>query len=101
MEKTISALDARRRLGELLEEVYYQGSQFIVERAGKPMAVVVPIEQYRQWRQRREEFFAMIDEVRERNQDTPPEVIEAEVEESVREVRANRRKAERRGLARP
>ena len=63
MEKTISALDARRRLGELLEEVYYKGNQFIVERAGKPMAAVVPIKHYRQWRKKRDELFAVIDEV--------------------------------------
>lgn len=36
----------------------------------------------------------MIDEVRERNQDTPPEVIEAEVEECVREARLTRRTLE-------
>lgn len=43
---------------------------------------------------KRDEFFAMIDEVRERNQDTPPEVIEAEVEECVREARLTRRTLE-------
>ena len=87
MEKTISALEARKKLGQVLEEVFYQGNQFIVERAGKPMAVVVPVSQYRKWKERREQFFAMIDEVRERNKDIPSEVIEAEVEEAVREVR--------------
>ena len=93
MEKTISALNARRKLGQLLEEVFYQGNRFIVERAGKPMAVVIPVSQYRQWRERKEQFFATIDEARERNKDTPPEVIEAEVEETVRAVRKERRGA--------
>ena len=90
MEKTISALDARKRLGQLLEEVFYQGNQFIVERAGKPMAVVIPISQYRQWKDKRERFFAMIDEARARNEGTSPEIIEAEVEEAVRAVRQER-----------
>ncbi len=93
MEKTISALDARRKLGQILEEVFYQGNQFIVERAGKPMAVVIPVSQYRQWKERREQFFATIDDLRERNEDIPAEVIEAEVEEAVREVRKQRQKA--------
>jgi len=93
MEKTISALDARRKLGQLLEEVFYQGNQFIVERAGKPMAVVVPISQYRQWKEKRERFFALIDEVREKNKDTPSEVLEAEVEEAVQAVRKEKREA--------
>lgn len=93
MEKTISALDARKKLGQVLEEVFYQGNQFIVERAGKPMAVVIPVSQYRQWKEKRERFFAMIDEVRERNNDIPPEVIEAEVEEAIQAVRKERQEA--------
>ncbi len=40
---------------------------------------------------KRDESFAMIDEARERNRDIPPEVIEAEVEECVREARLTRR----------
>ncbi len=36
----------------------------------------------------------MIDEVRERNQDIPPEVIEAEVAECIREARQTRRTLE-------
>jgi len=92
MEKTINALDARRRLGQLLEEVYYQGHQYIIERAGKPMAVVVPISQYRQWKERREQFFALIDEAREANKDVYPEQIESEVDEAVRMVREEKRR---------
>jgi prevent-host-death family protein len=95
MEKTISALDARRRLGQVLEEVFYQGNQFIVERAGKPMAVVVPIRQYRQWKEKREQFFAAIDRVRESNKDIPLDVIEAEVEEAIHDVRKGKREAKR------
>jgi prevent-host-death family protein len=41
--KTINALKARQNLGQMLEEVYYKGDQFIIERAGKPMAAVVPL----------------------------------------------------------
>jgi antitoxin (DNA-binding transcriptional repressor) of toxin-antitoxin stability system len=39
----ISALSARRHLGQLLEEVYYRGSCYMIERAGRPMAVMVPV----------------------------------------------------------
>ena len=45
------------------------------------------ISHYRQWKERRERFFAMIDEVREKNSDVAPEIVEAEVEEAIREVR--------------
>lgn len=41
--KKINALKARQQLGTLLEEVFYRDAQYIVERAGKPMAAVIPI----------------------------------------------------------
>lgn len=86
--KKITALKARQRLGELLEEVYYKGDQYIIERAGKPMAAVVPIWQLEAWQQRRAQFFAGVEELWEKNKEVKPEVIEQEVEEAVQSVRA-------------
>lgn len=43
MLKTVSALQARHNLGELLEGAFHRGDQFVIERAGKPMAAVVPL----------------------------------------------------------
>lgn len=88
MEKTINAVAARQRLGQLLEETYYRGDVFIIERAGRPMAAVVPIDQYRQWQQRREEFFAMIEEVQQRTRKEPPDELEAAITEAVAAAKA-------------
>ncbi len=46
MTKTLDALDVRRRLGEVLNEVRYGQQSVIVRRAGKPMAAIMPIEVY-------------------------------------------------------
>jgi prevent-host-death family protein len=46
--KTINAMKARQNFGEMLEQVYYRGDRFIIERAGKPMAAVVPLSQLEQ-----------------------------------------------------
>jgi prevent-host-death family protein len=43
MVKKMNALKARKNLGQLLEEVYYKGDQYVIERAGRPMAAVVPV----------------------------------------------------------
>jgi hypothetical protein len=32
--KKVNALKARKNLGQLLEEVYYKGDQYVIERAG-------------------------------------------------------------------
>jgi prevent-host-death family protein len=82
MEKTVNAVQARKQLGRLLEEVYYQSQRVIIERAGRPMAVLVPLEQYRQWQEQRTAFFAMVDEVRQRTRDIPPEELEAVIAEA-------------------
>lgn len=87
MKRTVTALDARRRLGELLESVYHGGDEVVIERAGKPMAVVIPAERYAAMERSRERMFAMMDRVHERNKDVPLEVIEAEVDEAIAAAR--------------
>lgn len=42
--RTISAYDARVRFGELLNEVYYQDEEVIVERKGRPMVKISKFE---------------------------------------------------------
>jgi prevent-host-death family protein len=41
--KKINAMQVRQRLGELLNEVYYRGDSFIIERDGKPLAALIPL----------------------------------------------------------
>jgi len=43
--RTINAMKARQNFGQMLEEVYYKGDRFFIERAGKPMAALVPVSQ--------------------------------------------------------
>ena len=86
--KTVNALKARRNLGQLLEEVYYKGDQYVIERAGRPMAAVVPIWQLEEWQKRRQRFFGMVGELWEKNKSVRPDVIEQEVEEATRAARA-------------
>jgi prevent-host-death family protein len=95
-ETTISAFDARRKFGKLLDSVASKGDNVIVERHGEPVAAVVPIAAYRQWQQQREEararFFERMREAAERA-NLDPDEAEAIAAEAVAEVRAARRKA--------
>ena len=95
MTKKVTALKARRNLGQLLEEVYYKGDQYVIERAGRPMAAVVPVWQLEEWQKRRQRFFGMVGELWQKNKKVKPDVIEREVEDASRAVRAKatRRKA--------
>lgn len=42
--KTVSAMDVRRGLGGILDEVRLKSETFILERAGKAIAMITPIE---------------------------------------------------------
>jgi prevent-host-death family protein len=90
MVKRVNALKTRKNLGQLLEEVYYRGDQYIIERAGRPMAAIVPVWQLEEWQKRRERFFGMVDELWKKNQRTKLAAIESEVEEAVKAVRAKK-----------
>ena len=90
MRKTISAVQARGKLGQILEEVYYRGDQYIIERAGKPMAAVVPIEQYERLERARERFFALVEKIQSRSQEADPEEVERDVLAVVEAIRKQR-----------
>ena len=87
MKRTLSAVEARKHLGEILEGVYYRGDEVVIERAGKPMAAVIPPDRYRAMEQERERMIELLERTQERNKDVPYEVIEREVEQAIREVR--------------
>ena len=40
--------EARARLSELLESAQFRGQEFLIERAGKPFAVIIGADQYAQ-----------------------------------------------------
>jgi prevent-host-death family protein len=88
LKRTVSALDARRRLGEMLEGVYYRGDEVIIERAGKPMAVVIPADRYEGLERNRERLFDFIEQAQDRNRAVPEGELAAEIERAIREVRA-------------
>jgi len=96
MPRTVSAQEARQRLGALLEGTR-RGEEVIIERSGKPMGVVISPMRYAEMERQREEakarLFAMIDELREHNKDEDPEEIERAVDAAVAAVRRERREA--------
>lgn len=90
MKRTVSALEARKRLGEILEDVS-RGDEIVIERAGKPMAVVIPPARYQTIEEARQRLLAFIEGTWERNRDRPYPEVEAMVEEAIAEVRGRRK----------
>ncbi len=89
MIKTTTAIRARKKFGQLLEEVFYRGDEFVIERAGKPMAVLIPIQEFEKWQKQREKDFMIFDKVRAKARGVKIEEVEKEVAEAVAKVRKN------------
>ena len=92
MVRTVNALKVRKNLGRLLEEVYYKGDQYVIERAGRPMAAVVPVWQLKEWQERRARFFGMVAELRSKGTKRKPSAVERDVADAGRAVRAKPRR---------
>ena len=92
MEKQIGAFEARRNFGQVIEEAYYHKDAFIVTRAGREMAAIISIDDYRKFRVLAKAMaMQMVREVWERNKDVPAGELEADVEKAMELLRAEQK----------
>ncbi len=50
MPEKVSTIDVRQRIGDMLNRVALRHDEFIIERKGKPLAALVPVERLEQMR---------------------------------------------------
>ena len=89
MEKKLSITKARQDFSSVVEEVQYQGQCFVISRHGKPVAAVVPLEVYENWRQQRKRLFDTIRELQEANKEADPEQVMKDVLEAQQAIRSS------------
>lgn len=87
----VGAREARAQFADLLGQVHYGNATVIIERAGRPMAALVPLEVVEQYLAARERFFAVVDEIRRKAPEVPQAEVETDVAEAIAAVRAARR----------
>ena len=90
MVKKVSAMKVRDNLGQLLDEVYYRGDEVVIERAGKAMAVLVPVSRYEQFHRERQERLKILGRIKAKTRKVPARVLDAAIAEAVRAARARR-----------
>ena len=88
MQKKISAMNARKNFGQVLNEAAFRGDDFIVERAGKAMVAIVSMEKYEIMRQSREEARTAAEIIKTKMQDTDPSKTESLIAEAISAVRS-------------
>jgi len=87
MYKTISALKARQNLGQVMNEVALKGDDYIIERAGKPLVAVIPIEKYQSLQQEWDEFFEGVTAMSTNIKEGDDDAVDKLVDEAVRAYR--------------
>lgn len=90
MARRISAREARSRFADVMGSVNCGGEDIIVERSGRPVAAVIPINTYERLVAERRVRFEVIDRIRARLPETTPEEIEKDVTRALAKVRRTR-----------
>lgn len=88
MEKIISAFEIRRKFGQILQSII-GGDKFIIQWHGQPVAAVVPISVYEQWKKNRTLFFEELRNAQEQANLTPEEA-DAVTQEAIGAVRSKK-----------
>ena len=84
----MGAKEARSKFADLLGSVHYGQQVVIVERSGRPMVAVIPVEMYERLMAEREARIEVLDRIRERLPELSPEEVEQDVAEAIAAVRA-------------
>jgi len=90
---TISAWDARRTFGKVLDAVGFRGDTVVVEKNGERLAAIVPLQMLDKWEEERTAFFDDTRRISERSSLTQEEAMEL-ANQAVQAVRAERQGGE-------
>ena len=87
-ETKMGLAQARQNLSEIIENVQHHGNAYVVSRHGRPAAAIVPLQVYENWKQRQDEFIALIRKFQASSEPGDPDEIMREVLEAQQAVRA-------------
>ncbi len=90
MVKHMSSREARANFADLLGAVYYTGEAVVVEKKGKPVAVVISPAAYQALQEASARDWAVIEDLQAANADRDPDEVLADATAAVQEVRAER-----------
>lgn len=86
--RRISAKEARDNFTDLLGTVFYGKEAVVVEKQGRPFAVVISPQQYDNFKKiAKERFFEIVDEIQTKNKNVNPKKVLRDVTKVVEEVR--------------
>jgi PHD/YefM family antitoxin component YafN of YafNO toxin-antitoxin module len=79
-----------------MNEVALKGDDYIIERAGKPLVAMIPMERYQSLQKDLDEFFESLDMMRRDIKKEDPELIDELIDEAVQFARKKKIKFKKR-----
>ena len=83
----IGARDLRQKISEILGKVGFGGDVAVVEKSGKPMAAIIPIEMYQKLVAEREARFQIVGKIRNAQAERPLNEIEEDIAAAIQRAR--------------
>jgi len=87
MIREITAMDARKKFGELLNEVKYRHDTVLIKKAGKPMAALIDVALFEKIKLMGLTFDAMTQELGTVYTQVDPCVAMGEIDEALADIR--------------
>ncbi|MBI4613802.1 MAG: type II toxin-antitoxin system Phd/YefM family antitoxin [Planctomycetes bacterium] len=94
MIERVSALRVRQNLGEVLNRVFFQQDEFVIERDGRPMAAMIPVEKLEVLERAARGQIAAILERRPKHEGMTPQAAERMADEAKHRARKRRDRTE-------
>ena len=88
--RNVDSVVLRKNLGQYVNEAYYRGDEFIIKRAGKPVAALVPLMDLEKLTAIREAGFKALQNLWARNKSAALPSVQKDVLEAVRQIRRRR-----------
>lgn len=82
--KRVTALNARKNLGTIMNAVSLRNDQYIVERKGKPLVAIVPIKKLEQLDKARQRFFKNMSKISDSFAGEDPKLLDNILEEATK-----------------
>ncbi|HLC05394.1 MAG TPA: type II toxin-antitoxin system Phd/YefM family antitoxin [Anaerolineales bacterium] len=87
MDARVSSSEARQRFAELVGQAQYGGQVTVIERSGKPVVAMIPIDMYERLVAERESRFEILDQIRSKAPRRRPDQVDRDVAEALAAVR--------------
>jgi prevent-host-death family protein len=87
MLQKVSVVEARNKLSDLLGQIYYGNTEVLIQKTGKPVAVLISVGDYNRYKESRDYFFEMIAKNRRANKRLKSGKIKKDIEEAIAAVR--------------